>query len=247
MAKVLEAESVATPARRRWASGRRRAISIVAALLLLGSATAVIDVVVGSDSPPSLIPVLSDRPDPSQGISGGLLPMEADVAIELGTFPCATRHVTLTSVSLYRPSPGIRLVRWRIENTVITEDGEAASLARLGPFTPHDITQVCGASPNSRMGLQLHRTQPGTQSFLGLRITYRSDGRQKVAYLWEQYQLRQAAGTQTLRTTAFIVSTVHYRRHERRGLCAAASVTPQGTAVVAQSAEPPGQRSRWRP
>lgn len=146
-----------------------------------------------SSPPPTLVRGLSDNPpDPAKGISGGSFRMRADIfSIELGTFLCSVRDVRITSVGLYRPSSGIRLARWGIENHQMTMNSMAAGpLNHLGPFTSHAVTQHCGRTQwYSRVGLELHRTEPGTQSFLGLRVTYNSDGQQKVAYLWEQYRL----------------------------------------------------------
>jgi hypothetical protein len=111
-------------------------------------------------------------------------------SIELDGFVCSVRDVRVTSLRLYRPSGGIRLARWGIENRDITELSLAPGpLMHLGPFTSHMVTQRCQANWYSRVGIELHRTKPGTQSFLGLRITYDSDGRQKVAYLAEQFRI----------------------------------------------------------
>lgn len=166
-------------------------------MLVSAALVTVVVAVARSSAPPTLVPGLRDeRPNPATGISGGSIPMRSSVsAIELGTFLCATRDVQITSVSLYKPSPGIVLTRWGFKNNNDgkTDDAEAAdSLARLGPFTSHTITEHCGATDYyAHLGLELHRTRPGTQAFLGLRMTYQSDDKEKVAYLWEQYELTQ--------------------------------------------------------
>ena len=190
MTSVLDSETSSPGVARRWAS-RRVAVLVATVVVLVGGG--IVGLLVWHFSgPSSLVRGLSDdRPDLSKGISGGSVGMgPAGVAVEMGTFLCGTRDVTITSMSLYRPSSGVRLVRWGIENEVVPGTGNA-SLAQLGSFTSQTITQHCGASSYSRVGIQLQRTQPGTQSFLGLRVTYQSDGRTKVAYLWEQYQLRE--------------------------------------------------------
>lgn len=147
-----------------------------------------------SSEPPSLIPGLrNDRPDPAKGISGGSFSMHANVfSIEMLSFLCSTGDVRLTSVRLYRPSAGMRLVQWGIDNQhrPVTNAITAGPLTRLGSFSSHAVTPRCHRAPAyAAVGLELHRTQPGPQSFLGLRVTYDSDGRQKVAYLWEQYHI----------------------------------------------------------
>jgi hypothetical protein len=93
---------------------------------------------------PTLIPGLSDSPpDPAKGISGGSFSLRADIfSIEMGTFLCSVRAVRLTSVRLYRPRGGIQLARWGVENNHITMKGVTSGpLAKLGPFTSHEITR----------------------------------------------------------------------------------------------------------
>jgi hypothetical protein len=166
----------------------RRCATALSAVLL-----AVLVLAGCSSTPPTLVPGLRPRPpDPAKGVSGVSLPMRADTfSIEMGTFLCSVRDVRLTSVRLYRARGGIRLARWGIENQRITDNANAnGPLTRLGPFTSHAITRRCGHDQwYSRVGLELHRTRPGPASWLGLRVTYDSDGHAKVAYLWEQYHV----------------------------------------------------------
>ncbi len=114
-------------------------------------------------------------------------------SVELGTHLCSVRDVTITSASLVEPSPGITLTRWGLNNQGGTDWWHAIGpLARSGPFTANKITARCNTTDYySRVGLELHRTEAGTQSFLGLRLTYQSAGRQKVAYLWENDVIRE--------------------------------------------------------
>ena len=187
--------SAATP--RRWASGRLWSVlGGVVLLAVAGIVTAI--VVTRSAAPPTLVPALDDRPpNPAVGISGGSFPSHSDIfTVESGGFLCATRDVEITSISLYRPAAGIVLARWGFKNHGDKPDYMHApvSLAKFGPFTSHTITQRCGvATYYAHLALELHRTQPGTQSFLGLRMTYQSDGRQKVAYQWEQITVTESA------------------------------------------------------
>jgi hypothetical protein len=110
----------------------------------------------------------------------------------MGTGLCGKGNVTITSISLYQPTPGVKLVRWGIENSnALERTGGGTTLASLGSYTSHTVTQHCGGGSYTNVGLQLGRTAPGTQSILGLRVTYLSHGRRVIAYLAEHDQFRE--------------------------------------------------------
>jgi hypothetical protein len=188
-----------SPARnRRWRLSRR--VTVLASVLLValvgaGIATAV---VIESGGPPALILSMSDqRPDPNKGISGGSFAEGSETfSMQLGSFQCAKRAVTVTSISLYKPTSGIQLQRWGFANTLPSDtndiDHPDVALTQIlgGIGTSHTLTRLCTDPFYARLCLQLQRTQPGTQAWLGLRVVYRSDGENKVAYVWEQYQIK---------------------------------------------------------
>lgn len=106
---------------------------------------------------------------------------------------CGRGDAHISSLQLYRPSAGIRLVRWGIENqnsNVYLNAEASGPLINLGgAFADHAVTEHCGKA-SAMVGLQLRRTEPGTQSFLGVRITYDNNGQQQVGYIDEYAKVR---------------------------------------------------------
>jgi hypothetical protein len=119
-------------------------------------------------------------------------PSRADrFAIEMDSFLCSTQPVHLSSVELYQPSAGIRLVRWGLANhpygTLPASPPKTLSEYGSGFFASHTVTARCHRTHwYAHVGLQLLRTRPGPQSFRAVRITYDSAGTTKVGYISEQ-------------------------------------------------------------
>ena len=152
-----------------------------------------------SSDAPKLIPILSDKPPSAASELGGVsLPSRADdLAVVLDVFLCGTRDVPITSLQLYKPSSGIRLVRWGIANKPYDQmkwENTVAGLRSGGPFRSRTVTARCHETQwYSRVALELHRTQPRTQSFTGVRFSYRSAGKEKVGYVAEWFRIREPA------------------------------------------------------
>lgn len=163
---------------------------------VIGAASLAALAACSSDSPPTLVYQLDSSPLDRAGVS---FPVRADhFSIVPGSFPCSTRPVRITSVQLYRPTAGIRLLHWGLANRPYDQSHAAAyprTLSKLGPYASHTVTARCHHTRwYARVGLELLRTQPGPQSFLAVRITYNSGAEKKAGYISEQFRIREPHG-----------------------------------------------------
>jgi hypothetical protein len=152
----------------------------------------------GPTNAPALVFRLDDSP-PTPGTLDARVSMAMradDFSFGPDSFLCSAAPVRITSVDLYRPSNGIRLVRWGFANHPYPLRAEQAGpLSNYGPFTSHAVTARCHhTSWYARLGLEVQRTHTGRQTVLGIRLTYRSGGTEKVGYISEQFTFREPGG-----------------------------------------------------